>query len=109
MTNERPPIRIGTAERDAAMKALDEHLEAGRLDVDEYGERSARASVATTVPELAVLFDDLPAPHPALPGVDDPAAHRPLAAAAPAGASHEATASTTIAMTGPAGGRPATG
>ena len=87
MTNERPPIRIGTVERDAAMKALDEHLEAGRLDVDEYGERSARASVATTVPELAVLFDDLPAPHPALPGVDDPAAHRPLPAAAPAGAS----------------------
>ena len=69
MTNERPPIRIGTAERDAAMKALDAHLEAGRLDVDEYGERSASASVATTAPELAVLFDDLPAPHPALPGV----------------------------------------
>ena len=68
MTNERPPIRIGTAERDAAMKALDAHLEAGRLDVDEYGERSARASVATTAPELAELFDDLPAPHPALPG-----------------------------------------
>ena len=72
MTNERPPIRIGTAERDAAMKALDEHLEAGRLDVDEYGERSARASVATTAPELAALFDDLPAPQPLLPGMDDP-------------------------------------
>jgi Domain of unknown function (DUF1707) len=69
MTNERPPIRIGTAERDAAMKALDAHLEAGRLDVDEYGERSARASVATTAPELAALFDDLPAPHPELPGI----------------------------------------
>ena len=69
MTNERPPIRIGTAERDAAMKALDAHLEAGRLDVDEYGERSARASVATTAPELAELFDDLPAPHPVLPGI----------------------------------------
>jgi len=69
MTDERPPIRIGTAERDAAMKALDAHLEAGRLDVDEYGERSARAAVATTAPELAALFDDLPAPHPPLPGV----------------------------------------
>ncbi len=69
MTNERPSIRIGTAERDAAMKALDVHLEAGRLDVDEYGERSARAAVATTAPELAALFDDLPAPHPELPGV----------------------------------------
>ena len=72
MTNERPPIRIGTAERDAAMKALDAHLEAGRLDVDEYGERSARASVATTAPELAELFDDLPAPHPVLPGIVGP-------------------------------------
>jgi hypothetical protein len=64
MTNERPPIRIGTAERDAAMKALDAHLEAGRLDVDEYGERSARASVAT---------------HPPLPGIAGP----PLPAVAP--------------------------
>ena len=72
MTNERPPIRIGTAERDAAMKALDAHLEAGRLDVDEYGERSARASVATTAPELAELFEDLPAPHPVLPGIAGP-------------------------------------
>jgi hypothetical protein len=77
MTNERPPIRIGTAERDAAMKALDAHLEAGRLDVDEYGERSARASVATTAPELAALFDDLPAPHPPLPGIPGPPAVAP--------------------------------
>ena len=35
-------IRIGNAERDAAMKALDEHLTAGRLDLDEYGERYAK-------------------------------------------------------------------
>ena len=90
MTNERPPIRIGTAERDAAMKALGEHLEAGRLEVDEYGERSARASVATTAPELAALFDDLPAPHPLLPGIDDPIAvhvRPPLPAAVPGPAS----------------------
>jgi hypothetical protein len=79
MTNERPPIRIGTSERSAALKALDEHLAAGRLDVDEYGERSARASVATTAPELAALFDDLPAPHPALPGTAGP----PLPAVSP--------------------------
>ena len=83
MTNERPPIRIGTAERDAAMKALDAHLEAGRLDVDEYGERSARASVATTAPELAELFDDLPAPHPVLPGIVGSGAAGRAAAAPP--------------------------
>lgn len=83
MTNERPPIRIGTAERDAAMKALDVHLEAGRLDVDEYGERSARAAVAVTAPELAALFDDLPAPHPPLPGIAGPPAVVPATPPAP--------------------------
>jgi hypothetical protein len=64
-----PPLRIGTAERDAAMAALDTHLEAGRLDPVEYGERSARVTDARTVDDLLPLFDDLPAPHPALPGV----------------------------------------
>src|SRR5919112_1100620 len=69
MTDQGPPLRIGTAERTAAMKALDEHLAAGRLEIEEYGERSARAANAVTAPELAALFDDLPAPHPELPGV----------------------------------------
>jgi Domain of unknown function (DUF1707) len=72
MSEERPPIRIGNAERTAAMKALDEHLAAGRLEIEEYGERSARAANAVTAPELAALFDDLPAPHPELPGVTPP-------------------------------------
>ena len=95
MTNERPPIRIGTAERDAAMKALDAHLEAGRLDVDEYGERSARASVATTAPELAALFDDLPAPHPDLPGIPG------LPAVAPPSAPPAVRESSTLEVWGP--------
>ncbi len=41
-------LRIGNVERNAAMKALDAHLEAGRLGVDEYGERSAGAAGAAT-------------------------------------------------------------
>lgn len=57
-------IRIGNAERDAAMKALDEHLNAGRLDAEEYGERVAQASVARTREGIDTLFVDLPAPHP---------------------------------------------
>jgi hypothetical protein len=64
-----PPIRIGTAERNAALKALDAHLEAGRLDAMEYGERSAHVAEARTADELRPLFADLPAPHPDLPGV----------------------------------------
>lgn len=62
------PLRIGTDERTAAMKALDEHLAAGRLGVEEYADRSAAVSAATLSSELAALFTDLPAPHPQLPG-----------------------------------------
>jgi Domain of unknown function (DUF1707) len=57
-------IRIGNDERDAAIKALDEHMSAGRLDPDEYGERVAKASVARTRDDLEPLFVDLPQPHP---------------------------------------------
>lgn len=67
---ERDPalIRIGDAERESAIEALGQHLTAGRLDMDEYGGRTAAASQARTVADLRALFDDLPAPHPALPG-----------------------------------------
>lgn len=62
-----PDLRVGDADRQAALAALGTHLEAGRLDVDEYGDRAARAAVAVRRGELVALFDDLPAPHPALP------------------------------------------
>ncbi len=77
----RPDLRVGDVDRQAALQALGAHLEAGRLDVDEYGDRSACAAVAVRRAELAVLFDDLPAPHPALPERPVPAV--PVAAAAP--------------------------
>jgi len=60
-----PPLRIGNLEREAACASLDAHLEAGRLDAEEYGERYATATAARTRAELDVLFHDLPAPHPA--------------------------------------------
>ncbi|HEY3504941.1 MAG TPA: DUF1707 domain-containing protein [Actinocatenispora sp.] len=60
----RSGVRIGDAERESALTALGEHLSAGRLDIDEYGDRSARVTAARTREELAALFDDLPAPHP---------------------------------------------
>ncbi|MDD7965300.1 DUF1707 domain-containing protein [Actinomycetospora lemnae] len=76
-----PSPRIGTAERDAALAALDAHLEAGRLDVEEYGERSARAAEARTAADLEPLFSDLPDPRP--PFGARPAAPAPAAAPAP--------------------------
>jgi hypothetical protein len=59
-------VRIGDAERESAVQALGEHMKAGRLQVDEYSERSSKAAEARTADELTGLFTDLPAPHPAL-------------------------------------------
>lgn len=86
MTPDGPPLRVGTAERAAAMAALDEHLAAGRLGIEEYADRSAVAANATTVPEVAALFTDLPAPHPELPGIVAAVPTTPLPAVPPAGA-----------------------
>lgn len=82
---DRPSPRVGTADRDAAMAALDAHLEAGRLDPEEYGERSARAAEARTADDLAPLFADLPQPHPPLPGETPAPAPGPDRAPAPRG------------------------
>ena len=57
-------LRIGTAGRTAAMRALDEHLEQGRLTPDEYGEQSAlavnalgAAVAAAAAPHLRHRYD----------------------------------------------------
>jgi hypothetical protein len=63
-SDPRPALRIGNEERNAAIRALDEHLSAGRLDADEYADRMAAASMARTRDDLDPLFVDLPAPHP---------------------------------------------
>ncbi|GAA4793048.1 hypothetical protein GCM10023200_30910 [Actinomycetospora chlora] len=62
-----PDLRVGDADRTAALDALGVHLGAGRLDVDEFGDRSERAAVAVRRSEIEALFHDLPAPHPPLP------------------------------------------
>jgi Domain of unknown function (DUF1707) len=56
--------RIGAAERDAAVSALQAHYQAGRLTPEEYEDRSVRASRAMTWAEIAPLFADLPEPRP---------------------------------------------
>jgi hypothetical protein len=81
---QSPDIRIGDAEREEALRALGEHMSAGRLDIDEYGERTAQVSTAKTRGELSALFADLPEPRPTFPA---PAATR--AASPPATAPHE--------------------
>lgn len=73
-------IRVGTAEREAAVKALGKHMETGYLEVDEYTERVDRATAARTVAELDELFIDLPAPHYRLPRSSPQAIDRPQSA-----------------------------
>jgi hypothetical protein len=62
--NQRSDIRISDTEREDALTKLGEHMAAGRLDIDEYGERSAEVATAKTRGELLELFSDLPEPKP---------------------------------------------
>jgi hypothetical protein len=59
-------IRIADTERESALAALGEHMSAGRLDIDEYGDRTAKVAAAKTRGDLLALFRDLPRPHPTL-------------------------------------------
>jgi hypothetical protein len=53
-------IRIGTTEREQAVKALGDHFAQGRLEPDEFEERMTAAYAARTAQDLDLLFDDLP-------------------------------------------------
>ena len=64
--SDQANMRISDAEREDAMEVLAEHVRTGRLDIDEYGSRSAKVNAAKTVRELAPLFDDLPSPRPSV-------------------------------------------
>ncbi|SDW22598.1 TM2 domain-containing protein [Amycolatopsis xylanica] len=57
-------LRIGTAEREEAMKVLSDHFAEGRLSTEEYEARVTGVLDAKTRAELRPLFDDLPAPKP---------------------------------------------
>lgn len=74
MTTE---VRIGDTEREAAIAALGEHFTAGRIDKDEYDERTAVAWTARTPGALVPLFADLPEPHDAAPKAGDGASGAP--------------------------------
>ncbi len=57
-------MRIGNQQREEAIRALNDHFAAGRIEIGEYEQRVAYASAAQTITELGSLFADLPAPHP---------------------------------------------
>ena len=57
--------RVGNAEREAAVAALNEHWQAGRLDPAEHERRTTAAYAAVTRGDLDALFVDLPGGDPA--------------------------------------------
>ncbi|WP_410604590.1 DUF1707 domain-containing protein [Amycolatopsis sp. lyj-90] len=61
-----PQLRISDQDRESALTALGEHMSVGRIDIDEFGERSAKITAAKTRGELSEVFLDLPEPHPRL-------------------------------------------
>jgi len=58
---EKRELRVGDLERDHVVHQLRTHLGAGRLTLDEFEERAARALAARTVADLVPLTADLPA------------------------------------------------
>jgi Domain of unknown function (DUF1707) len=67
-TTSNGDLRVSDADRDRALAELSENFQAGRLDADEFEERSGRALRARTRRELAELFADLPRDHAQTPG-----------------------------------------
>jgi hypothetical protein len=63
---DEPDVRLSDAERQDALDALSEHVRTGRLDLDEFGDLSARASAARRRSDLVPLFAELPDPRPAV-------------------------------------------
>jgi len=57
---DAPAIRVGDRDRDAVVHRLQEAFAAGRLDDDEFDERTRAALTARVSTDLAVLTADLP-------------------------------------------------
>ncbi|GAB3585432.1 DUF1707 domain-containing protein [Amycolatopsis endophytica] len=75
--SDQPDLRLSDQERTEALDALSEHVRTGRLDIDEFGLRSAKVTAARTISELAPVFADLPAPRPRVLDRPAPAARPP--------------------------------
>jgi hypothetical protein len=54
-------VRASDSDREHTLAALREHTAAGRLSLDEFGERASRVYAARTLTELASTTADLPA------------------------------------------------
>ncbi|OLB78499.1 MAG: hypothetical protein AUI14_13040 [Actinobacteria bacterium 13_2_20CM_2_71_6] len=83
-----PGLRASDADRERVVAALERHTTAGRLSLEEFGQRVGRAFAAVTHGDLAAVTSDLPTePVPvAVPDVPPAAPSRPYTPAVRAGA-----------------------
>lgn len=61
LVSEDEGVRIGTAEREEAQALLGRQFSEGRLNPDEFSQRSAAVAAAVTRADLTPIFADLPA------------------------------------------------
>ena len=85
------PLRISVADRESAVQALRQHLDAGRLTSEEFDERSSTARAARTASEIVPLFGDLPAPQPTYLANAQPTWNTYPGASAPTSSPYSAT------------------
>jgi Domain of unknown function (DUF1707) len=55
-----PALRASDDDRDTVLRVLERHVAEGRLNLDEFDQRSTAALAAVTRDELALLTADLP-------------------------------------------------
>ena len=55
-----PALRASDDDRDAVLHALERHPASGRLNLDEFDQRSTAALAAVSLDDLATLTADLP-------------------------------------------------
>lgn len=67
MDDSSSHLRVSDAERDEAVSELSAHFQAGRLNMEEFDERSDQALRAKTRGDLTGLFTDLPSTSASVP------------------------------------------
>ncbi len=70
-----PALRASDDDRDIVLQVLERHLAAGRLNLDEFDQRSTAALAAVTLDDLAALTTDLPEPAAESARPVEPASH----------------------------------
>lgn len=83
---ENPEIRVGDAERSAALEQLSQHFVNGTLDPDEFEQRTGEAAAARTRGDVEKLFADLPELSTPAPQHPPPATRRSWRTCSPADA-----------------------